>query len=173
MANFVFPTPIYLGRRSVMNDLGLGTILGNGSPVSPRWTYYRERAWSDEDDDTGRRGAAPNVEPPPGSPEYQSALLQAHGHVDGAALPAVSIAIPMGSDVGATQAAGAVGSRLAPAASGLAAGAAVLLTPTNTPATTYELGNGLRARSAPGQRSVSIERRVDDGLLGTGVGAKW
>ena len=73
MANFVFPTPIYLGRRSVMNDLGLGTILGNGSPVSPRWTYYRERAWSDADDDTGRRGAAPNVEPPPGSPEFRAA----------------------------------------------------------------------------------------------------
>ena len=49
----------------------------------------------------------------------------------------------------------------------------MLLTPTNTPATTYELGDGLRAQSAPGQRSVSIERRVDDGLLGTGWGAKW
>ena len=118
MADFLFPTPIYLGRRSVMNDLGLVTILGNGSPVSPRGTYYRERAWSDEDDDTGRRGTAPNVEPPPGSPEYQSALLQAHGHADGAVLPAASIAIPLGSDVGATQAAGAMGSRLAPAASG-------------------------------------------------------
>jgi len=49
----------------------------------------------------------------------------------------------------------------------------VLLTPRNTPATTYDLGDGLRAQSAPGQRSISIERRVDDGLLGTGVGATW
>ena len=36
-----------------MNSLGLGTILGNGSSVSPRWTYYRVRAWLDEDDDAG------------------------------------------------------------------------------------------------------------------------
>jgi hypothetical protein len=87
-----------------------------------------------------------------------------------------STAIPIDGGLGAAtagQAIRTVGTRLIPAASGLAAGGAVLLTPTNTPATTYELGDGLRAQSAPGQRSVSIERRVDDGLLGTGWGAKW
>ena len=87
-----------------------------------------------------------------------------------------STAIPIDGGLGAAtagQTLKSVGARLVPAVSGLAAGGAVLLTPTNTPATTYELGDGLRAQSAPGQRSVSIERRVDDGLLGTGWGAKW
>jgi len=165
----------------MMNDLGLGTLLGNASPVSPRWDYLREQG-SENDGDAPRRGSAPNVEPPPGSPEYQSAALQAYGYADGAAPPSeptrqmASLTIPIDSGLGAApagQTLKSVGARLIPAASGLAAGGAVLLTPRNTPATTYDLGDGLRAQSAPGQRSISIERRVDDGLLGTGWGAKW
>jgi hypothetical protein len=159
-----------------MNDLGFGTILGNGSSVSPQWDYFRRRAA--EYDETRRRGVAPNVEPPPDSPEYQSALPQAFGN-SGAISPTgqmAAIAIPAGSGLGTStvgQTITGVGARLAPAAGGLAAGGAVLLTPMNTPATTYDLGDGLRAQSAPGQRSVAIEQRVNDGLLGTGVGAKW
>jgi hypothetical protein len=68
--------------------------------------------------------------------------------------------------------------RLAPLAAeapviGVAAGAATLLTPTNFQGGTIDLGDGLQARWAPGQRSATIERRVDNGLFGTGLGAKW
>jgi hypothetical protein len=180
MSNFIVPDPPARDRRSALNDLGFGTILGNGSSVSPQWDYFRRRAA--EYDDAGRRGVAPNVEPPPGSPEYQNASLQVLGNAAGAPPPSgpigqmASIAIPMSSglaDATLGQTLKNIGARLAPAAGGILAGGTVLLTPRNTPATTYNLGDGLRAQSAPGQRSVSIERRVNDGLLGTGVGAKW
>lgn len=48
-----------------------------------------------------------------------------------------------------------------------------LLIPTNTQSETTDLGDGLRARVRPGQKTVEIERRVDNGLLGTGFLAKW
>ncbi len=91
-----------------MNDLGLGTILGNASPLSPQWDYARQRAA--EDDDAGRRGVALNVAAPPGRPEYQRAHFQAYRHADGAALPSeatgqmASIAIPVDSGLGAATA---------------------------------------------------------------------
>jgi hypothetical protein len=180
MSDFSIPPyALFRDRRSILSDLGLGTILGDASPLPPQWDYFRRRAA--EYDDASRRGVAPNVEPPPDSPEYQSALPQAFGNSGATSPPGpagqiASIAIPVGGGLGASTAGqtfAGLGARLAPAASGLAAGGAMLLTPTNTPATTYDLGDGLRAQSAPGQRSVSIERRVDNGLLGTGVGAKW
>jgi hypothetical protein len=69
------------------------------------------------------------------------------------------------------------GARATPALAGgaTAAAAAVpfLVVPTNTQSETIELGDGLRARLPPGQRSVEIERRVEDGLLGTDFGARW
>ena len=48
-----------------------------------------------------------------------------------------------------------------------------LFIPTNTQSETTDLGDGLRARVRPGQRTVEIERRVDNGLFGTGMLAKW
>src|SRR5882724_4772500 len=72
MADFKFPSPLFLGRRSVTNDLGLGTILGNASPVSSRWDYLRQQH-AEDDGNAGRSGAAPNVEPPPGTPEFREA----------------------------------------------------------------------------------------------------
>ena len=61
-----------------------------------------------------------------------------------------------------------VAGRLAPAgaaraASGPAAALSVLVTPTNRQGETIELGDGLRARTSTGQRSVTIERRADNG----------
>ena len=35
------------------------------------------------------------------------------------------------------------------------------------------MGENLRVRTAPGQRSATVQRRVGDGLFGTGIGAKW
>jgi len=37
----------------------------------------------------------------------------------------------------------------------------------------HPMGENLRVRTAPGQRSATVQRRVDDGLFGTGIGAKW
>lgn len=61
------------------------------------------------------------------------------------------------------------------AGGGSAAAAAmpILIVPTNTQSDIVDLGEGLRARLNPGQRSVEIERRVDGGLFGTGFGARW
>lgn len=49
----------------------------------------------------------------------------------------------------------------------------LLLIPVNAQAETIDLGDGLRARRPFGQGKVEIERRVDGGLLGTGIGARW
>ena len=64
------------------------------------------------------------------------------------------------------------------AAAGTAAGAIVgaipmILYPTNTQSETHPIGDGLRVRTAPGQRSASVELRVGEGLLGTSIGEKW
>jgi hypothetical protein len=64
--------------------------------------------------------------------------------------------------------------RVAPRLAGAAiAGGAVLLTPTNTGAETHPITDDLRVRTAPGQRSAIVERRVDKGVFGSGIGAKW
>jgi hypothetical protein len=99
--------------------------------------------------------------PPPGAPP--------------SAISATSIALPaIGS--GAVDLA-ALAARVAPAlaAGGSAAAGSLpfLLIPTNTQSETTDLGDGLRARVRPGQRSVEIERRVEKGLFGTSFGAKW
>lgn len=47
------------------------------------------------------------------------------------------------------------------------------LVPTNTPSEIIGLGNGLRARVRPGQRTVEIERQVGNGPFGTDIGARW
>lgn len=66
-------------------------------------------------------------------------------------------------------------SRLAPVVKGggLLTAAGILLLPWNTQGQTMDLGDGLRARWAPGERLVTIERRVDNGFWGSGVGATW
>jgi hypothetical protein len=48
-----------------------------------------------------------------------------------------------------------------------------LVIPTNSQSGTVDLGDGLRARVRPGQRTVEIERKADDGLFGTGIGVHW
>jgi hypothetical protein len=63
--------------------------------------------------------------------------------------------------------------RVVPAATGVAAAAPILLLPGNSGAELHPMGENLRVRTAPGQRSATVQRRVDDGLFGTGIGAKW
>jgi hypothetical protein len=88
---------------------------------------------------------------------------------------AASIALPAIAS-GAVDLA-ALAARAAPALAGAGSAAAgslpFLFIPTNTQSETTDLRDGLRARVRPGQRSVEIERRVDNGLFGTGIMAKW
>jgi hypothetical protein len=58
-------------------------------------------------------------------------------------------------------------------ASAPALAGAILLTPGNTGSRLQEISDGVRVRINPDERAVRIERRVDNGLLGTGIGAKW
>lgn len=66
-------------------------------------------------------------------------------------------------------------SRLAPVVkgAGLLTAADILFLPWNSQGRTMDLGDDLRARWAPGERLIKIERRVDNGLFGSGVGATW
>lgn len=88
---------------------------------------------------------------------------------------AASIALP--ASAGGAVDLAALAARYAPIAAraGSAPLAALpfLFIPTNTQSETTDLGDGLRARVRPGQRTVEIERRVDSGLFGTGIMAKW
>lgn len=72
---------------------------------------------------------------------------------------------------GAASRAGGVA--LGAGAAAATAGAATLFVPTNYQGETYALGEGLRVRRRVGQASLEIERQVDRGLLGSGIGAKW
>jgi hypothetical protein len=88
---------------------------------------------------------------------------------------AASLAIP--ASAGGAVDLAALAARVAPAVAGAGSAAVAALPflfyPTNTQSETTDLGDGLRARVRPGQRTVEIERRVDNGFLGTGIGAKW
>lgn len=88
---------------------------------------------------------------------------------------AASIAVP--ASAGAAIDLAALAARAAPAVAGAGSAAVAslpfLFYPTNTQSETTDLGDGLRARVCPGQRTGEIERRVDNGLFGTGIMAKW
>ena len=88
--------------------------------------------------------------------------------------PATSPALP--ASVGGAIDLAAIAARAAsvlPSAGSAGLALPMLFVPTNTQSEITDLGDGLRSRVRPGQRSVEIEQRVDDGLLGTGIGAKW
>ena len=103
-------------------------------------------------------------------------------------LPSVGPLLPTSAASGLGSAGGAAAvdlaaaaARVAPAVVGAAASAPAALAaaigtmvyPTNTGSDTTDIGDGLRVRTRPGQRSVEIERRVHNGLLNTGIGARW
>ena len=130
--------------------------------------------------------------PTPGSAEYEGARRQSDDlerRPLGSSLDAAALAVGAGSTAEAiphavTKAAQTIGTaavRAAPAiaASAVAAAPAALLSiplmlyPMNSQGDTVALTDGLRMRRPPGQRYVDIERRVDTGLFGTGVMAKW
>jgi hypothetical protein len=93
---------------------------------------------------------------------------------------ASSVALPaLGSQTVANvgRAITGIAGRVAPIAAGTAsaglAAVPLLLTPTNSQGGEIDLGDGLRAQWRPGQRTATIERRINDGLFGTGIAADW
>jgi hypothetical protein len=150
--------------------------------LSPQWDYARRRA--PEDDDTGRRGVAPNVEPPPGSPEFRAAEATLAAFQDAPSQPKTA-STAVGA-LGVTDAAewvlrtplASLAARAAPIALAtvppVAAALPLIAFPTfNSEGQALPLGDRFRARRPPGLDSVIVERRINDGLLGTGGGAKW
>ena len=102
------------------------------------------------------------------------------GDADG--VTATSVVLPMAPAMAASEAAraalakaAALAGRVAPAVPRISPSGLALsfLVPTNAPSEIIELDEVLRARINPGQRSVEIERRADNGLVGTGIGARW
>ena len=104
--------------------------------------------------------------------------------VDAGGVLATSVAWPMGDLLAGSEGAGSLfgklgslAARAAPMAAGAASAAAAalpfLFIPTNTQSGTVDLGEGLRARVRPGQRSVEIERRTGDGPFGGDFLAHW
>lgn len=127
------------------------------------------------------RGVAPNVEPLPGSPEFEIARASIPEQVDdgqtlmSASAPAVAAPATGGTGLvpALLQVARAVAPYAAAAATPVAAAIPLLLIPNNTQSGTVDLDDGLRARIRPGQRTVTIERRTDKSLLGIGIGSTW
>ena len=131
-----------------------------------------------EDTDSPQVGAAPTSLNP--SQQLSGVESPTAASIALAAAPAVAGCQSVGALLSeaaraAAAEAAALAGRLAPAAaraaSGPAAALSVLVTPTNSQGETIELGDGLRARTSTGQASVTIERRVDNGVLG--IGARW
>jgi hypothetical protein len=131
-------------------------------------------------EDTGppQNGTAPtplNPSQQPSSVDGPTASMALPAAPAMAGSEAVGAALAEAARAALAEAAG-LARRLAPwarAASGPAAALSILVTPTNSQGETIELGDGLRARTSTGQRSVTIERRADNGLLGTGIGERW
>ena len=140
----------------------------------------------------GQGGGAPPTEPAPGSPEYQAADAEARRIVaeqdatpPTSARTASAAALPAAGDGGAEGPAvgealkdfGATAVRALPTivrgASAPVVAGTILLIPGNTGSTLRDIGDGLRLRINPDERAVRIERRVDNGVLNTGIGAKW
>lgn len=166
-----------------------------------RMEEAREREAAEVAGRGGASGASA-TEPVPGSSEHQAAGAQARGLVaerdatearrPAAARSSVtrsaSVAVPGAPALPAAGAVlGEIGQaawevsktgagllmRAAPAAAGIAAAAPVLLVPGNSEAELHLMGEDLRVRTAPGQRSATVQRRADEGFFGTGIAAKW
>lgn len=120
------------------------------------------------------KGFPLDIAPPSRGPTVQEAQARQAA--------AIAAAVSAGGTAGAADG-GLAGLAVRAAPALVAAGVAVtpavaaalpfLLIPTNSQSGTIDLGDGLRARFVPGQGGASIERRVDKGVLGSGLGARW
>jgi hypothetical protein len=128
---------------------------------------------------------APQPEEPQGREEKRRLSDVVVGHAISSAvdLPARQLASVIGAptlrvaapNLGIAGELAGSASRLAPfvKGGGLLTAAGILLWPWNSQGRTMDLGGDLRARWAPGERLIKIEKRTDNGFFGTGVGATW
>jgi hypothetical protein len=126
------------------------------------------------DNGDGLDGHGSNFEQPSGSDQSSNASNDVSQPVAAGTNPAGGVLAP--PVIGEFGEFGPLAARVASLASTAASRAMIalpFLVPLNSGAETVALDDGLRARIAPGQRTVEIERRVDKGLLGTGIGARW
>jgi hypothetical protein len=144
-----------------------GTVIGtltttfDGTRVTQTW----------EPADGPAQTASWEAEPPSGNLHFANAGIGALGGLGTAgSLTAGSLAATPKSIAGdvlalGRRALGLAGAVVTGAAAGVAAGAAVLLTPTNSQGTTVDLGDGMRLRQPPGDSSGVIEKSVLGGSL--------
>jgi hypothetical protein len=125
----------------------------------------------------GPSGSAPAVVPSPGSQDYRVAKAGTASEQPptqpGTAATSTWVR-PEAPTAGALgEAAKAAIKALPRVAVGAGSFALSMVIPDNFQGETVDVEDGLRVTLPPGQRYVYAERRVDSGLLGSGIGAKW
>ena len=143
------------------NVIGAQTTTFDGTRVTQTWKPANGPA----------RTASWEAEPPSGDVHPANAGIGALGGLGTAgsltadSLTATAKAIAGNMLALGARALGLAGSAVAGVAAGVGAGAAVLLTPTNSQGTTVDLGDGVRLRQPPGGSSGVIEKSVLGGSL--------
>ncbi len=125
----------------------------------------------------GPSGGASAMEPSPGNQEDRAIGAGAAGEERPAQSSAAATStwvMPQAPTAGALgEAAKATIKALPRIATGAGSFALSMVIPDNFQGETVEVDDGVRITLPPGQRYVYAERRVDDGLLGSGIGATW
>ena len=141
--------------------IGTQTTTFDGTRVTQTW----------EPTDGPAQTASWEAEPPSGDVHLANAGIGALGGLGSAgslatdSLTATAKAIAGDMLALGARALGLAGAAVTGAAAGVAAGAAVLLTPANSQGTTVDLGDGVRLRQPPGGSSGVIEKSVLGGNL--------
>lgn len=125
----------------------------------------------------GPIGSAPAMEPSPGSQDDRPVEADAAGGQRLAQQDAATTstwAMPKAPTAGALEEAARATIKALPRfVTGVGAFALSMMIPGNFQGETVDVEDGVRITLPPGQRYVYAERRVDDGLLGSGIGARW
>ena len=125
----------------------------------------------------GPSGSAPTMEPSPGNQDDRAFEAGAAGEQRPAQPGAATTSTWVMPKVPTAGALGDVAKATIKALPRLATGAGSfalsMVIPDNFQGETVDVEDGLRITLPPGQRYVYAERRVDDGLLGSGIGARW
>ncbi len=165
-----------LVRANVRNRLGsFETIEGHAPNGADIDTIIGEEVAR------GPSGSAPTSEPSPGNPDDRAAEAGTAGEQPpaqpGAAATSTWV-MPEVPTAGALEEAvrasvKATIKALPRLATGAGSFALSMVIPDNFQGETVDVDDGVRITLPPGQRYVYAERRVDGGLLGSGIGARW